>query len=65
MHWKGDFPIKWASSPIEYGTNSYVFRSEHSSESHKRLYEAVRYKNQQAVMECGCDAKTVERRGAV
>ncbi len=29
----------------------------------KPLHETARYKTQQAVIECGSDAKTVERRG--
>jgi hypothetical protein len=50
---------------MKYSTSSYFFDSNCPSKTAAQLHETANYKGQQAVIECGSDAKTVERRGAV
>jgi hypothetical protein len=45
--------------------NSYYFYSDSLPKTTAPMHETARYKSQQAVIERGSDAKTVERRGAV
>jgi hypothetical protein len=50
---------------MKRSTKSYIFDSQRSRAITPPQRETERYKSQQAVMECGCDAKTGERRGEV
>jgi hypothetical protein len=58
-----EFCEKSAGSPIKYSTICYIFDSDYSAKTVTQLRETARYKTQQAVIECGSDAKTGERRG--
>jgi hypothetical protein len=50
---------------MECSTSSYFFDSDSLPIAVKQMQETAHYKCPQAVIECGSDAKIVERRGEV
>jgi hypothetical protein len=56
---------KLTSSLIKYSTSSYIFNSDGSSKIVNLCAKQRATKASKAVVECGCDAKIVERRGGV